>query len=148
MRGWLILIAIGLFLRIGLYVKSLCTDYTEAWDVGQWNVLTVPGSASYDALWAPTLMFELSFTLLFPVLSVLCLILLFQRRKIFPKVMITFLLLVLVFKIFDEVVAGLIPLVAKQQSGVDSDFLRVIFQTIIWVPYLRYSKRVRATFRR
>jgi len=147
-RGWLILIAIGLFLRIGLYVKSLCTDYTEAWDVGQWNVLTVPGSASYDALWAPTLMFELSFTLLFPVLSVLCLILLFQRRKIFPRVMITFLLLVLVFKIIDEVVAGLIPLVAKQQSGVDSDFLRVIFQTVIWVPYLRYSKRVRATFRR
>jgi hypothetical protein len=81
-------------------------------------------------------------------MSILAIILLFQRRTIFPRIMITILLFALAFKIIDVALADQIPLVAKQQPGMDPDLPRVFFQAIIWVPYLLFAKRVRATFRR
>jgi transglutaminase-like putative cysteine protease len=147
-NGWLILVIIGLFFRIGLNLYSLLFDYGAAWDAAKWNLLTVPGAASYDPLWAPTLLFEMAFTTVFVVMSILAIILLFQRRTIFPRIMITILLFALAFKIIDVALADQIPLVAKQQPGMDPDLPRVFFQAIIWVPYLLFAKRVRATFRR
>ena len=147
--GWLILVIIGLFLRIGMWLHALGTDYLVAWDATQWNVLTIPGGASYDPLWAPALLFELAFMLLFPIFSVLALVLLFQKRMIFPRVMITMLLAILVFKIVDVVLVAQIPLAVKLNGGAfDADLPRVIFQAAIWVPYLIFARRVRATFRR
>jgi hypothetical protein len=146
--GWLILITIGLVLRVGMYAKTLCTDYGAAWDAGRWNLLTVPGAASYDPLWAPTLLFELASMIFFLIFSILALVLLIQKRTIFPKIMITVLLLALAFKVADAALASQIPLVVKSQGGSDPDLFRVLVQAVIWVPYLLYSKRVRATFRR
>jgi len=146
-RGWLILIVIGLVLRTGMCLKALVTDYVVAWDAAKWNNLTVPGSASYNAYWAPTLLFELAFALLIPVLSVLLLVLMFQKRALFPRIMIAFLLILLAYKIVDVALASQIPLVAKDQPGVDPDLTRALVQAVIWVPYLLYARRVRATFR-
>jgi glucan phosphoethanolaminetransferase (alkaline phosphatase superfamily) len=147
-RGWLIIIIIGLLIRIALNVKSLCTDYSVVWDAGKWNLLTVPGAAQYDPLWAPTLLFELAFTLLFPFLSVLALVLMFEKRKIFPRIMVTILLLALAFKVADAALADQIPLLVKQNgNSSDPDLPRVFLQAIIWVPYMLYARRVRATFR-
>jgi transglutaminase-like putative cysteine protease len=149
LRGWLILVIIGLFLRIGLWLHALGTDYLVAWDATQWNVLTVPGGANYDPLWAPALLFELAFMLLFPIFSVLALVLLFEKRMIFPRVMITMLLAILAFKIVDVVLVAQIPIAVKLNGGAfDADLPRVVVQAAIWVPYLKFARRVRATFRR
>jgi peptidoglycan/LPS O-acetylase OafA/YrhL len=117
------------------------------WDVNQWNQFTVVGSANYDPLWAPTLLFEVAFTLLFPILSLLALVLMFQKRWVFPRLMIAILLLGLAFKVIDVALADQIPYLVKLQPGMDPDLPRVFLQAVIWVPYLLYSKRVRATFR-
>ena len=91
--------------------KSNRSSPITAWsgDLSQWNLFTTPGAAHYDPLWAPTLLFEVAFTTLLPVLSVLALVLLFQKRWIFPRIMITILLAVLAFKIADVALAGQIP---------------------------------------
>jgi hypothetical protein len=146
--GWLIVVIIGLVIRIGVWLHALGTDYMVTWDAAQWNVLTVPGGASYDSLWAPALLFELAFILLFIIFSALALVLLFQKRIIFPRVMITILLAMVAFKILDVVLVAQIPLAVKANGGVlDADLPRVIFQAAIWVPYLKVARRVRATFR-
>jgi hypothetical protein len=145
--GWLILITIGLFIRVGLYLFHLATDYMSVWDATRWDILTVPGAARYDPFWAPTLLFELTSMIVFLTLTILALILLFQKRWLFPRIFIALLLLTLLFKIIDSAMAGQIAELAHQNSLLDTDFFGVIVQAVIWVPYMLYAKRVRATFR-
>jgi hypothetical protein len=146
--GWLILIMLGLIARTCLYLKAIVIDHTVTWNATRWNTLTVPGASSYDPLWAPTLLVELSFTIVFFVLSILAFTLMLQKRSIFPKIMISFFVLVLIFKFIDVAMVNQIPFMVKEQNGkFDQDLARVIFQSAIWIPYLLVSKRVKATFR-
>lgn len=146
--GWLILNLIGLFVRILQEVYALAVDHAVTWDATRWNLLTLPGGTGYDPLWAPALLFEMSFSILMLVLSVLSIVLMLQKRVIFPRVIIAFLVLMLIFKCIDTAIVNQIPYMVKLQDGkFDSDFVRVIVQSFIWIPYFIVSKRVKATFR-
>jgi len=74
-------------------------------------------------------------------------VLFFQKRKIFPKLAIFYLLANLVFVVGDTLVAGLIPFVAQQDN---SSSMKEIFRSVVgagvWVPYFLTSKRVKGTF--
>ena len=147
-RGWLFLVSLGLFARVIQCGIALGTNYGSVWDSNQWNVLTVPGGASYDPLWAPTLLFEAAYYIVVFVFSIFCLVIMFQKRAIFPKVIIALLLFTLAFQIADIALAWQIPLVAKQNNNeVPPDLIRVLVQALIWVPYFLISRRVKATFR-
>jgi transglutaminase-like putative cysteine protease len=147
-RGWLILVGTGLVARTGIELKSLFTDYGMVWDLSKWNQFTVPGSENYDPLWAPILLFEVAFTILLPMLSILALTLMFQRRWVFPRIMIAIFLLTIAFKVIDSALASQIPFLVKLQTTPDTEMGQVFLQAFIWIPYMLYSKRVRATFRR
>ena len=147
-RGWLILVIIGLVYRSVIYLKEIVFGNAVVWDATAWNKLTVPGAEGYDPLWAPTLLFGLGGFIVFFVFSILALVLLFQKRSIFPRLMIFFFSAILIFTFVEIALAHQIGYLIKHpDSEVDSEAVKVVVQTVIWVPYFLVSKRVKATFR-
>jgi len=148
--GWLILITLGLIvapIRISLLVFN---DLLPVFKPEIWSVLTTPGSEAYHPLWKPLLIGELVGNLLFVAFSVILVVLLFQRKRIFPKLAIAYLVSNLIFVVADAYVVTLIP-VAKAQ-GFDSATIKEITRSVVgaavWVPYFMVSKRVKGTFTR
>ncbi|HEV7403473.1 MAG TPA: DUF2569 domain-containing protein [Chthoniobacteraceae bacterium] len=145
--GWLILVAIGLFvnpIKIGFFIF---TTLLPAFSEENWAPLTTPGSESYHPLWAPLLVSELSFNAIIILADLGLLVLFFTRSRKFPKAMIAFYLANLAFVAADFFLAQLIPQVAAKADAESATELgRMVIGTAIWVPYFFVSKRVKATF--
>lgn len=145
--GWLILVGIGFIvgpLRILLFTFK---DILPAFAPQTWSALTTPGTEAYHPLWAPVLIGELVGNLFFVCLGIILVVLFFQKRKIFPKIAIFYLLANLVFVVGDTIVAGMIPLVAQQDNSSSmKEIIRSVVGAAVWVPYFIRSKRVKGTF--
>ncbi len=145
-RGWLTLVAIGVVLRPFLLLNVIRTNWS-AYSSETWNILTVPGAASYHPLWAPALLFELFGNVGFTVLSVLVCVLFFQKRRTFPIWFSISLCSYFAFLIVDQILCSQIPEAAKQS---DSDLSRQLFRAgfgaVVWSSYMVKSKRVKSTF--
>jgi hypothetical protein len=145
--GWLVLPVIGLFLSplviVAQVSKSLLSVYREP----TWSLLTKPGSALYDPMWRPLLVFNLSGNVGLVAFDVVLLVMLFSRKRSFPSALIIMLLARLLFIIADHVLTLQIPAVAANES---ERFMKQVVQSVvicaIWVPYFLISKRVRRTF--
>jgi Domain of Unknown Function with PDB structure (DUF3857)/Protein of unknown function (DUF2569)/Transglutaminase-like superfamily len=145
-RGWLILPAISIvltpFMSVGYLVKSL-----PAYGASSWDVTTTVTDASYHALRAPLLLFELSYYLALIVFSVVLVILFFNKRRHAPQVFLGILACAAFFSLIDLLlVQELSP-----QHGDDNakEWLAVVFQFIklaIWALYFSRSRRAKATF--
>jgi transglutaminase-like putative cysteine protease len=146
--GWLILVAVGLFLKpfafIGLFVKLWPTVF----ELQTWRVLTDSGQASYHPFWMPTLCFELFANTVMFVLSILLIVLFFGKRAAWPRCWALFLILVPINVIVDHLLAMKIPDAAANTSiETPQIMVQAIIQAAIWIPYAFMSKRVKATFR-
>lgn len=146
-RGWLILVAIGLMINPLRLLVLVAKDLWPAFSGETWSLLTTPGTRAYHPLWEPLLVFELVGNIGFVVFSIMALIFFFQKKKIFPKLAIVFLLSNLIFVVVDHLVAEAIPFIASQ-SDLKSlkEIIRVAVGCSIWVPYFLVSKRVKGTF--
>lgn len=144
--GWLILVAVGLVVQpIMIVVKNI--DLTWVFRLDRWVPLTTPGTEEYNVLWAPALLLETVGTIALAVISVLLLILFFQKRSSLPKVFIYFRLSALLYFVVDSLLAAGIPAVANQpgNSG-HATLVREGFFCLIWISYFLKSERVKATF--
>ena len=147
--GWLILVGIGFILGSLRILLFTFKDILPAFAPQTWSVLTTPTSAVYNPLWAPLLIGELVGNLFFVCLGIVLVVLFFQKRRIFPKLAILYLLANLVFVVGDTLVAGLIPVVAQQDNTSSvKEIVRSVVGACIWVPYFIKSKRVKGTFTR
>ncbi|HKZ21923.1 MAG TPA: DUF2569 domain-containing protein [candidate division Zixibacteria bacterium] len=145
--GWLILVAIGLIFTSLRILLLTFKDIIPVFAPQTWSVLTTPTSAVYHPLWAPLLIGELVGNLFFVCLGIVLVVLFFQKRRIFPKLAILYLLANLVFVVGDTLVAGLIPVVAQQDNTSSvKEIVRSVVGAGIWVPYFIMSKRVKSTF--
>ena len=147
-RGWLILIVIGLVfspLRIGLMLQK---DFLPLFSDGTWEVLTSPSSEVYHRLWGPLIAFEIVGNLTTITLALFTLYFLFKRSRHTPKIAIAWLLIGLVFVVSDFFFAQMIPAIADQPADPETsrEITRSIVGAAIWVPYFLISKRVKATF--
>lgn len=146
-RGWLILPLLGLIITPLRLSGFLVTTFLPIFQEGYWEVLTTPGSEAYHALWAPILIFEISGNVLFIIFAVALLILMLQKHQKFPKLMITYLALNLLFVVTDYFVGDLIPAVAAQPDPeAVGELVRAIAGAAIWIPYFVTSERVKNTF--
>ena len=144
--GWLLLPALGIVLQPLKILKDI-VEQVPAYAADNWMLLTTAGQASYHALWAPTLLFELAANLGLLVFSVLLAILFFQRRSNVPRVYVAFLGGALIIGVLDQMAAGLIPAVDHAASGSGwTTVFRQVLALAIWGSYFTTSRRVKSTF--
>lgn len=144
--GWLYIVGIGVVLNPILYVYTIAQSVSVlSYDV--WRLITTPGTEVYHPMLAPLIVFELVTTVGFLVLSIAVAIYFFQKRKILPKLIITFLLSNLAFCVIDFLWVNSITL----SVSLGADYLinwvyRTAIACLIYVPYFLKSKRVKGTF--
>ncbi len=147
LSGWLILVAIGLFITPIRLMMFLNATFPPIFSNGTWEVLTTPGNAPYHPLWGPLLISEMVINFLFIAVCVYLLVLFFYKSSRFPKVYVAFLLANLVFIAADALA---VKIVMPEQPLLDGDtareFGRAVIGAMIWIPYMFSSKRVRNTF--
>jgi hypothetical protein len=147
LSGWLILVGIGLIiapLRISFtYGPMFYSIFTD----GSFEMLTNPGSEQYHSLWGPLLIFEVIYNSSIVAVSVFLIYLFLTKNYLFPKVYIAMVLSSLFFIPLD---AWLGSFVITNEPMFDPDttkeFARALVSTVVWVPYMLISKRVKATF--
>jgi hypothetical protein len=136
--GWLILIAVGIFLSplIVLYTLAAGPYFHQA----IWTSLRVTPRAGLGL--CVVLMIAGSCFLL--VCTVLEVILFVKRRDLFPGIFILTLLVNLALLVFDSVAAR-----HFFGTGTTADLdgiTRAVIYAAVWIPYMRLSERVRNTF--
>jgi hypothetical protein len=146
--GWLILIGIALIGAIIFRAVGFART-GAAYSTAHWRAITDTGSALYDPLMPPLLLYELFFRITLFCYSILLVVLYFQKRRIFPALMILYLCLQFVFVTLD---AGLYKTRKEKAVMTGTPALKAtsLFQTIppliIWSLYFMRSKRVKLTF--
>lgn len=145
--GWLILVAIGVVMTPLRILMLLVGTYPRLFSDGTWQALTTPSSENYDPLWEPILLGELVTNMALLVASIYTAYLFFSKKAKFPKWFIGIALFTFVFIIVD---AFAVKLAQPDEPVFDSDTtgeaLRSLISIMIWVPYMRVSERVKATF--
>ena len=147
LSGWLVVVAIGLFITPLRLANYLWQTYPPLFRNGTWGVLTTPGPAPYHPFWGPLLIGEIAVNTLFILAAIYLLFSFFRKSRRFPHLYIVFLISNLAFVLVD---ALLVKIVLPEQPLLDSDtareFGRSLVGAIIWIPYMLISRRVKNTF--
>ncbi len=144
--GWLVIVAFGLFMRPAFGIYALFGNFADL-DLNVWNGVTTPDNEFYHILWGPTILGSaMSNSFLLP-LEFLQIVLYFQLRTSFPKLVIAefvFLLIqIIVLSAAYQVLPG-VDEATKREMGFEA--FKTLFGAIIWIPYFLASRRVRNTF--
>ncbi|MGZ9583687.1 DUF2569 domain-containing protein [Paenibacillus marinisediminis] len=145
--GWLVLIQIGLYATIIMLINSLFTYTIPSLSSEIWDPLTSVNSDLYHPLWGFTIIFAGVFNTLNLLFSIYCLINMYRKKTIFPKLMIAFYTLSLIIAIVDYVLMSQLPIANGLDDGsILKDMVRAIITCMIWIPYFLKSERVQNTF--
>jgi len=142
--GWLILIAIGLIVTPPRVLYFMISN--NLFDQTVWNALMDPGSGMYHSLWPTAIIYELLSNLFMCGMAVFCLVLLYNKRDIFPRVMIVYLASNVLLQLGDYLVTSGIPAVDHNDNESAMEFFRSVIASAIWIPYMLKSTRVKETF--
>jgi hypothetical protein len=147
--GWLVLVGFGLIVSPIRLIWSLFPMYFEIFTNGSWEVLTTPGTDVYSSLWAPVLLAEIVLNCGLIISWIYAIYLFFQKKSAFPSVYIVIAACSLVFIILDALaIAAVLPGEPVFDADTSKELFRGFISAFIWIPYMRMSKRVKATFTR
>jgi hypothetical protein len=145
--GWMVLVQVGLYLTLISTVLTIFQFFTSTFGSDTWDTLTTPDGTDYHALWKPTLLFEVIANIVIVLLIAYLLILLYNKKSVFPRWLIFFYLANLLVLIVDAVMLANIPNSDEWVSGNRfQDIGRTLLTCLIWSTYVLRSKRVRNTF--
>lgn len=142
--GWLILPAIGL--PIGLFTTlvttfAACKDFANLSDKGMLSVFGTWGSIG--------LLGSLSLNIGMCGLILLACILFFRKSQSTPSMVSCVFLATVAFSSLDLALMNSLKTATPAEVGTSmSALLGAVAKAAVWVPYFRYSERVRATFRK
>jgi hypothetical protein len=144
LSGWLIVLAALLWVTLLGAVLQAMSDVPQIIRGNLWAEYTTPGRAAYHPLWAALLVLDWGSNLIALILIPVLLTLFFQRKKAFPTVMFWTLLIFVALVALRFSVADRITFI--KGDGVAMPLVLAILKAVVWIPYLRLSKRVKATF--
>lgn len=147
LRGWLVLIVIGLVISISRTAYSLLAVQYPLFADGTFTLLSTPGTTQYNPLWAPILVSEALMNVLFVATYAYLIYLFITEHYLFPKVYIATVIASAVFIPLDAWVCSLVfvdePIF---DANTTKELARTLIALFIWVPYMLVSRRVKATF--
>jgi hypothetical protein len=147
LNGWLILVGIGVLIMPVRLLISGIKIFKPILDKDVWAALTTIGSAAYNPLWAPLLIGEVFYNVLMFGSSLVLVYSFFFKRSYFPKLFIVVAITSLLITVFD---AWVVTIILPNESLFDADTTQAVrrnlMTSIVWVPYMLLSKRVKATF--
>lgn len=145
--GWLVLVGLGIIISPLRIIGQIFPVYSEMFSNGSWAALTTPGTEAYNPLWAPILFGEMVINGGLVLAWIFIAFLFFSKKSGFPKWYIGILLFTLVFILIDAlVIKTLLPNEPVFDPETIKEVGRSLVVTLIWVPYILVSKRVKATF--
>jgi Protein of unknown function (DUF2569) len=154
LRGWLVLVGIGLFIGPFYWLYAICQDVT-LFNNGTVQFLSDPSSSAYIGGYSGLLKFELVGQIVLLAADILLINLFFRRRHEFPRSYVAFLLAILIFATIDyglvafalaHSAQGLQKTLDETMSGQSSQIGRAVVAAVVWGSYMVKSKRVKATF--
>lgn len=144
LSGWLILLAGMLWVTLLGAVLQAISDAPQIIRGDLWVEYTTPGRAAYHPLWAMLLVLDWGSNLFALVLIPVLLTLFFQRKKLFPTVMFWTLLAFVALVALRFGMADRISFL--KGGGIAMPLFLAVFKALVWIPYLRLSRRVKVTF--
>ncbi|MEO7934525.1 MAG: DUF3857 domain-containing protein [Chthoniobacterales bacterium] len=147
LSGWLIVLGFGICVRPIYLLVVGGQAVSQVSKLETWNQLTTPGLGAYHPLWAPWLLFELTFNGIALVASVFIAIWFFKKRAIFPRSLIIFLSYCILGALVDYLFGLNIPAAKTSLPESAKTLGQNVFGAAIWIPYLLVSQRVKETFR-
>lgn len=145
--GWLILVGIGIVIRPILLLATTVPLYLQVFTDGIWEAITREGSEAYNPLLSSLLIGEIIYNIVFFSLSLYLIYLFFAKHYFFPRFYIAIVVVSLIIIPLD---AWLVSLALPNQPMFDSEtiteFAQTLISGLIWVPYMLFSKRVKAIF--
>ena len=146
-KGWLILVGIGIIfspIRLGF---SLLQTYTPMMKDGSWEKATTVGSSNYIPHFQTLMITEISYNLCIMIASIYLIYLFTKKSKDFPKF---FIIIGLISILVIPIDAYLTTLVFNEMEVFDKETLKEFMKTVvgyfIWIPYMLVSERVKQTF--
>lgn len=145
--GPLILTALAMVVSPLLLLCQIVSDLLPALSGETWTALTTPGTAAYHPMWAPLIIFELLANVALLIWLMVLAVFFFQKRRVFPKMFMVYLLSNVAFIVIDHLLANSIPFLADQGAErFAAGIVRPVIYCLIWIPYFLTSKRVKGTF--
>jgi Protein of unknown function (DUF2569) len=145
--GWLILVILGLIIWPIRNIFELIDGYAPFADSAVWKALFDSTSPVYNPGVAIFIIAEILVNIGLLVACAVAVVYFFQKRLAFPKLYICILAASVVILISDAIIVSfLVP----DETAFDGETIksigRSIFNALIWIPYILFSKRVEATF--
>jgi hypothetical protein len=145
--GWLVLVGLGIILSPLRIVAQTFPQYSDIFSNGSWAALTTPGTEAYNPLWAPILYGEMVTNGALILAWTFIAFLFFSKKRTFPKWYIGIVVFTLFFIVVDALaIKSVLPNEPMFDPDTTKQFSRTLGITLIWVPYMLFSKRVKATF--
>jgi len=145
--GWLIIVCLGLIL---LLIRGACAiyDLKPYFSPEAWKYLSDPNSEGYHFLYRYAVIFDLSYSIIFVIFTIILLVLFFRKRSNFPKLIIAFYITCIVIIIVDTILWSIISGSFSLAMGNGSILVTfaTILEYILWIMYFLKSKRVKNTF--
>ena len=145
--GWLIMVGVGLFSALLESVNGLFRLHREIFFSGLWDVATTRGTDGYNPLLVPTAVVLIIFSIIMLAGEMFLVYLFFAKKKIFPK---WYIIIAIAHILFCAINAFSIFLIHSDATQLDPGSKRylshAIVSAMIWIPYMRVSERVKATF--
>ncbi|MGK0472299.1 MAG: hypothetical protein ACJAR0_002780 [Candidatus Azotimanducaceae bacterium] len=145
--GWLLLVGLGIVVSPLRIIIMIFPTYSEMFSNGTWEVLTTSGAEAYNPLWAPIIYGEMAINGALVLAWIFVAFLFFSKKKIFPKWYIGILLFTLGLILVDALaIKAVLPNETIFDTETTKELGRSLIVSLIWIPYMLVSKRVKATF--